>query len=151
MIFGECGECGKVGYLDNDLLCCICAKAKMPTQKESIVVDDKTMENFLDVCKNSGAPNSALVGARHEQTRGKCLGQAREVINGERLDDYGNPEDSFRIIADYWSTYTGVELNSADVAKMMVLFKVARMSGQADKIDNYIDAAGYIGIAGDMV
>jgi hypothetical protein len=34
---------------------------------------------------------------------------------------------------------------------MMVLFKLARQMHGAGKRDNYVDAAGYIGIAADMV
>ena len=33
---------------------------------------------------------------------------------------------------------------------MMTLLKIARMSGQGYKQDNFVDAAGYLGIADDM-
>ena len=88
--------------------------------------------------------------------RGQMLQKAIEVINGERQDVYGNPEDSFELIAQYWNLYlngTGdksVDLGCEDVALMMVLFKIARESNQR-KDDNVIDAAGYLGIYGDLV
>lgn len=81
--------------------------------------------------------------------RGKCLDKAKEVINGERQDTYGNPEDSFRVIAGYWGTYLSVNITSEDVMIMMALLKIARMSGQKYSHDNYVDAAGYIALADD--
>jgi len=96
-----------------------------------------------------------------EVKRGDCLFRALEVINGERQDQYGNPEDSFELVGRYWTVYLrsvgivkddpDIELDKREVAEMMALFKIARMSGQMLNKDNYIDAAGYIGIAGDMV
>lgn len=93
-----------------------------------------------------------------EMVRGKALKKALEIINGERQDSYGNPEDSFQLIADYWTCYlesvgagTGQMIKPRQVAEMMALFKIARMSGQKTTADNYADCAGYIGIAGDML
>jgi hypothetical protein len=91
--------------------------------------------------------------------RGEALKKALDIINGERQSQYGNPEDSFQIIANYWTAYLVAEglmdehhpVTPKNAAIMMVLFKIARMSGQKDKFDNHADAAGYIGIAGDMI
>jgi hypothetical protein len=84
--------------------------------------------------------------------RGNVLDLAKEVINGERQDQYGNPEDSFALIAEFWTSYIkriNRDLNKKDVAMMMSLLKHAREVYQAKK-DNLVDAAGYIGIAGDI-
>ena len=87
--------------------------------------------------------------------RGSCLDKAKEVINSERQDTYGNPEDSFEIISEYWSTYlsagktTDVIIEKEDVMIMMGLLKIARMSAQRYNQDNYVDAAGYIALADD--
>jgi hypothetical protein len=93
-----------------------------------------------------------------EMVRGKALKKALEIINGERQDSYGNPEDSFQLIADYWTCYlesvgagTGQMIKPRQVAEMMALFKIARMSGQKTTADSYADCAGYIGLAGDMI
>ena len=97
-------------------------------------------------------------GYRDGELRGSVLDEAREIINGARQDVYGNPEDSFLLIAEYWTAYLrkkfGEEfdlerLSPKDIALMMALFKIAREQHQG-KRDNLIDAAGYIGIAGDM-
>ena len=81
--------------------------------------------------------------------RGSILVEALSIINGERQDQYGSPEDSFRLIAAYWSTYLGRDISEKDVALMMVLFKIAREANQ-HKRDNICDAAGYLGIYGDL-
>jgi hypothetical protein len=95
-----------------------------------------------------------------EMVRGKALKKALEIINGERQDSYGNPEDSFALIAEYWSTYlrakkkksgSDTSIYPQEVAEMMALFKIARMSGQKTTADSYADCAGYIGLAGDMI
>lgn len=92
-----------------------------------------------------------------------CLKEANEVINGDRQDSYGNPEDSFSLIAKYWDTYVsklyGLSaikekvqvLKPLDIAHMMRLFKIARMQGQKPCRDNYIDCAGYSAIAADRL
>lgn len=92
-------------------------------------------------------------------TRGYVLNEAINIINGERQDVYGSPEDSFALISDYWTTYVrsrspevanaGFCLFADDVAIMMTLFKVAREANQ-HKRDNIVDAAGYLGIYADM-
>lgn len=92
--------------------------------------------------------------------RGKILNKALDIINGDRLDTYGNPEDSFTLIGEYWTTYlrangaiteTDILISPQEVSEMMMLFKIARMSGQKPSIDNYVDLAGYAAIAADMV
>lgn len=93
-----------------------------------------------------------------DQQRGKILLKALDIINGERQDTYGKPEDSFKLIGEYWSNYLSangkgvkVKVSPRDVAEMMMLFKIARMSGQKPNLDNYLDLVGYAGIAADML
>jgi len=89
---------------------------------------------------------------------GDCLDEAKKTICGERQDVYGSPEDSFAIIAQYWSTYLAnrqmdldAPLDSKDVAHMMVLFKMARVQGQKEHRDSYVDICGYAAIAADRL
>lgn len=82
---------------------------------------------------------------------GLCLDEAKACITGERQDQYGNPEDSFALIADYWRTYLSHPVTALDVAHMMILFKVARCQGQSTKRDNYTDICGYSSIAADRI
>jgi len=87
--------------------------------------------------------------------RGTILDEAKTIINGERQDTNGNPEDSFATIAGFWSVYingkfnTDIALQPKDATLMMTLFKIARETHQGKK-DNLVDAAGYLGISGDF-
>jgi hypothetical protein len=83
------------------------------------------------------------------KTRGDILLEAHTTINGERLDQYGLPENSFPHIAKLWSHWLEVEVGPADVAVMMVLLKLARQKNQA-KWDNLVDACGYLALAADL-
>lgn len=69
-------------------------------------------------------------------------------MNGQ--EDYGSPAESFARIAALWSAYLGHPVSRKDVAVCMVLLKLAR-EATSHKRDNLLDAAGYIGIAADMV
>lgn len=89
--------------------------------------------------------------------RGFVLAEAMSTINGERQSVYGSPENSFALIAQYWTTYFRSTIEKqgrayftpSDVAMMMALFKIAREANQ-HKADNIIDCAGYLGIYADM-
>ena len=52
-----------------------------------------------------GNCQTATPESNQEKKRGHILQKAHEIINGERQDSYGNPEDSFRLIGEYWSNY----------------------------------------------
>lgn len=92
-----------------------------------------------------------------EKTQQKmdCLSEASTIINGERQDTYGAPENSFALIALYWQAYLDQvkdrPLNSVDVGNLQILFKMARCSGQKAHRDNYVDIAGYAGIVADRL
>jgi len=86
-------------------------------------------------------------GDREE--RGDILYKALDIINGDRQDSYGDPEDSFKTIANFWSVYLKRYVGPKDVSMMMALLKIAR-EGNQHKLDNLIDCAGYIGLAADM-
>ena len=92
-------------------------------------------------------------------TREKVLKEALNCVNGEREKQYGNPEDNFQRIAEFWGLYLTqvfddgfvVELEPKDVAVMMVLFKIARSNGDQDKLDNYVDIIGYGACAAEIL
>ena len=83
--------------------------------------------------------------------RGRAICEkALRTINGERQDQYGNPEDTFFRIACLWSSYLGREIEGSDVANMMILLKMAREKGGKGKQDNYVDLIGYAALAARM-
>lgn len=85
--------------------------------------------------------------------REDCLNQALTQVTGKRTQDYGTPENNFQVIADLWNVYLRhlasrqqadcPELDPADVALMMDLFKTARLITTPDHADSWIDKAGY--------
>lgn len=75
----------------------------------------------------------------------------------DRTATHGDPENSFAAIADYWNTFLWqrfkmmtLDITPSDVAIMMALLKVARASGNPYHMDNYIDGAGYLLLAGEQ-
>jgi len=83
--------------------------------------------------------------------RAEVLDQAKECVCGKREQDYGSPEDNFKLIADLWSDYLrGIRITAKDVAMMMVLLKVARVRNGGGSGDSYVDIAGYAACAGEL-
>ena len=82
--------------------------------------------------------------------RGAVLDEARKTINGDRQDAYGNPEDSFSMIAELWTAYLDKYVSPQDVAMMMALLKIARQKTGKGKRDNFVDICGYAALAADM-
>ena len=83
-------------------------------------------------------------------TRGEILGAANVNVTGQRVHDYGAPEDSFSKIARLWTAYDGRTYDAHDVAVMLALLKVARISTGHGGEDSYIDLAGYAACAGEI-
>jgi hypothetical protein len=82
--------------------------------------------------------------------REKLLRKAAQIIEGNRDEQYGTPEDSFNAIAGHWNQYLKKRewinggITAGDVAVMMILVKVARMeSGGLAQTDSWLDIAGY--------
>ena len=90
--------------------------------------------------------------------RGEILETAAKIVTGGKNKQYGEPEDNFEVIAEYWSTYLSqhnggraILLTPMDVAVMMALFKIGRITTAGEFTeDSYVDCAGYAAIAGEM-
>lgn len=78
------------------------------------------------------------------------LNEAINCVTGSREQDYGSPEDNFKIIADFWSAYKGVQFSSVDVAMMMALLKIARICNGGGSGDSFVDLAGYAACGGEI-
>lgn len=92
-------------------------------------------------------------------TRKSILDSAAKCVCGDRDQQYGGPETSFRMIAELWEPYirqkcvsdgADVAICAEDVAAMMVLFKMARVATGSYKADSWIDAAGYAACGGEL-
>lgn len=93
-------------------------------------------------------------------SRERILNIAREAVCTDRNLSYGEPEQSFEVIAELWRYYlekccvmpTGdVSLGAREAAEMMILFKMARLiTASSPKADTYADIAGYAACAGEL-
>lgn len=83
-------------------------------------------------------------------TRMELLETAAKIVTGHREEEYGSPEDNFRAIADLWSVYLDRQITPSDVAAMMILFKIGRLSTGAGSADTWIDIAGYAACGGEI-
>ena len=86
-------------------------------------------------------------------TRQDVLDNASKCVNGDREQDYGSPENNFKTIAVMWNAYIRAshrqELEAKDVAAMMAIVKICRISTGNAKADNWIDLAGYAACGGE--
>ena len=89
-------------------------------------------------------------------TREDILAEVNKCVNTDRNRDYGEPEDNFKAIAGFWNCYLESKgalktpLTSEDVAILMLLLKVARVATGGNKLDNYVDIAGYAVCGGEI-
>jgi len=87
--------------------------------------------------------------------RVEVLETAAELTSADRAKTYGDPSRNMECMAEYlavWRKFAdGREEAYApghDAAMVMVLAKIARITvGARGHMDNYIDAAAYLGIA----
>ena len=82
--------------------------------------------------------------------RAEILDTAKQYITQDRAATHGDAENSFGLIAAYWSAHLDTPVSTADVAVMMGLLKLARIKGNPNHVDSYIDAAGYVALGGEI-
>ena len=70
------------------------------------------------------------------------LGHTAKVLE-ERRDDYGDPAEQFRAIADRWSITLGTPITPSQVALCMIALKLARLAYDPGHIDSMVDVIGY--------
>lgn len=83
--------------------------------------------------------------------REELLNEALGYVTNDRQNSYGKPEDNFRRIAAFWSSYLGVPVENHDVANMMILMKVARLMQTPGHKDSWVDIAGYAACGWDTI
>ncbi len=82
----------------------------------------------------------------HETT--KCLDKAKELVCGDRAEDYGDPAETYGELAKAWEGYSKLaikargKLDGRDVTNMLGIMKFFR-DAVVRKEDNLVDAAGY--------
>lgn len=85
------------------------------------------------------------------------LTKALELTSGDRAKTHGDKRENHQNIADLWNAYYSGKMiksptqpfTAQDVAVMMCLLKIARMKSGTFNLDNFIDLAGYAGVAAE--
>lgn len=81
---------------------------------------------------------------------GDICEEAAGLVSGERAEQYGDAKANYEVVAGLWSAFLGVPISAQQAALMVGLMKVGRIATGANKRDNYVDLAGYAGIAGEI-
>jgi hypothetical protein len=83
--------------------------------------------------------------------------RARALIGGDRAQQHGDVRRTHESIAALWSAWLGQrgllateDLSAGDVLAMMALLKLARTLNGSFNADDYVDAIGYIALAGEV-
>jgi hypothetical protein len=84
----------------------------------------------------------------------EVLTKALELTSGDRAKTHGDKRANHQNIADLWNVYlsgkpAGWAITPQDVAIMMCLLKIARLKSGTFNLDNFIDLAGYAGVAAE--
>ena len=72
------------------------------------------------------------------------LNHVKNMLNGEKAEEYGNPRIMCKNISQRWFGYDDAEV---DVAIMMAELKIERIKYDHSKEDSYLDAIAYLTMA----
>lgn len=84
-----------------------------------------------------------------DNIRSHVLIEAESLVNGDRDDEYGDPNDDFHKTAVMWDVYLKSvykhrdHLLPHDVAALMSMLKLSRIAWAPERRDNWVDLAGY--------
>lgn len=120
-------------------------------------IDDAGTYELSDIIYDGCVPY--MYKQEGQMTREQFLDEAKKCVCTDREGQYGAPEDNFGTIAEFWDSYLKSALNlheydsivnSVDVAVMMALLKIARISTGKQKVDNWVDLIGYAACGGEI-
>ena len=86
----------------------------------------------------------------------EILVKANQLISKTRNETHGDAFKNHAEIAEFWNIFLDKKLQpmasitAEDVALMMVLMKISRSTQGKFNVDDYIDAAAYMAIAGEL-
>lgn len=87
------------------------------------------------------------------QTAADVINEAVKLVAGDRGRTHGDKHDNFTKIARVWNAYlrnanpAHIDIRPDQAADLMELMKVARRQSGTFNPDDYVDAAGYAGVA----
>jgi hypothetical protein len=80
----------------------------------------------------------------------KVYSEIAKIREG-RKQMHGAAKANFEMVAKMWSAYTGADIDAKDVGFMMAMLKASRYKGgDKNNLDNFVDGANYIALAGDF-
>lgn len=122
---------------------------------------DNELQRKIDHYRNQLAQDTADVQDTAPRTAADFCAEAARLVGGPRAATHGDKLANFQNIADLWNGYWRVKcrthdervvtpFTALDVGNMMELMKVARRFSGTFNADDYTDAAGYAGCAGEI-
>lgn len=84
------------------------------------------------------------------KTAKEIIDKASELVGGDRQRTHGDKYENMKVIADMWSSYLDFRISPLQASLMMVLLKIARTKTGELNMDDFVDAAGYAGVAGEV-
>lgn len=79
--------------------------------------------------------------------RGDLLNEARELVTGDRNNQYGEPLQDFQRTADMMSImgfrFNGNAIEPHHTALILAIVKMSRITWNPNKRDSWVDLAGY--------
>ena len=81
------------------------------------------------------------------------LEEAKDIIYGQRADDYGDAQSNFQRMADLVNPIirkADGNLTATDMALVMIQVKIARLQESPDHEDSWIDIAGYAALGAQI-
>jgi hypothetical protein len=82
--------------------------------------------------------------------RNEMLHAAKELINGQRAEDYGDAFENHARIGKIWEALTGDSFPPEKVAMMMIGMKLSRIAHTSTHPDTWVDICGYGALGGEM-
>lgn len=110
---------------------------------EEMEAYDKQMLAHFKLAEQRALPDGVIKA-------GDICARAASLVAGDRAATHGDLVETHDNIAALWSAYLGVPISAKQVALMMALLKIARTKNGALNPDDYVDLAGYAGIAGEI-
>ena len=86
----------------------------------------------------------------------EILMKAADLVSNSRQESHGDTFKNHEQIADFWNTYLDDKLKPVasitpdEVAMMMGLVKISRSKVGKPNVDDYVDGAAYMAIAGEL-
>lgn len=84
-----------------------------------------------------------------KDTAHRTFGEAIMLLEGDRMEEYGNPVTMAVRLAQAWSAILGAEVQPTEVPLMLAAMKLIRQA-HSHKQDNLVDAAAYVAIAAEL-